>query len=75
MPDKKNPEPFGVFYAIAVSALLEQRLARQTIFFQDLAQPLQAFHLNLSDPLPGQADFQAYVFKGCLLYTSDAADE
>lgn len=34
---KKNPEPVGVFYAIAVSALLEQRLTRQTIFFQDLA--------------------------------------
>ena len=44
--------------------LLEDRINRKTLFFQDGTQPFKCIHLNLSHPLPGHTQLISHLFQG-----------
>ncbi len=52
--------------------LLEQRVARQAVFLEDLAQTLEGLNLDLPNSLAGQADFLANLLQGAAFMAAQA---
>src|SRR3990167_7185099 len=62
----------GVLSSLPYQSLLEQRLTRQAILLQDLAQALEALYLDLPHTLTGQTNLQTYILQGAALMTAQA---
>src|SRR3990167_3822978 len=66
----KNPAQAGV--SVKASNSLEKGVARQAVLFQNLAQTLKRFNLDLPHPFAGQADFLTNFFQGAAFMAAQA---